>query len=116
MGIRVELVGQIENCIDKSLTYQFLCLGTDLEPPGSLSDNISYDFSFPRAVLPYETYAGIAARLRYFINVVINRSYGGSVTREEDFIVQNAIRKEELEENTPFRMELYLENILHLEV
>ncbi len=54
-----------------------------------MTDNISYDFSFSRVEMPYETFAGIAIRTRYFINVVINRSYG-KVTKEEDFLVHNA--------------------------
>ena len=43
-GIRVELIGVIENLYDKAQTSQFLTLMRDLEPPGSLSDNVTYDF------------------------------------------------------------------------
>lgn len=64
--------------------------------------------------MPYDCYTGIAVKLRYFINVVINRSYG-KVTKEEDFIVHNA--KSELEEeNPPIRMKIGLENMLDLEI
>jgi len=34
LGIMVELIGVIENCIDKTMTSQFLYVGRDLEPPG----------------------------------------------------------------------------------
>lgn len=38
-GIRVELIGQIENMIDKNQNSTFLSLVRDLEPPGTLTDN-----------------------------------------------------------------------------
>jgi vacuolar protein sorting-associated protein 26 len=36
-GIRVELVGQIENQFDKNQNTKFLSLMRDLEPPGTLT-------------------------------------------------------------------------------
>ena len=44
LGIRVELVGIIENLYDKNQNSVFLQLVRDLEPPGALNDNVSYDF------------------------------------------------------------------------
>lgn len=88
LGVRVELIGIIENLYDKNQNSQFLCLVRDLEPPGTLTDNVSYDFQFNRVEKQYETYNGIVVKLRYFINVVINRNYN-RITREEEFIVFN---------------------------
>lgn len=48
LGIRVELVGVIENLYDNKQNTTFLQLVRDLEPPGSLTDNMTYDFSFNR--------------------------------------------------------------------
>ena len=48
LGIRVELIGVIENLYDKNQNTTFLSLVRDLEPPGVLTDNVSYDFSFNR--------------------------------------------------------------------
>ena len=48
LGIRVELVGVIENLYDNKMNSIFLQLVRDLEPPGSLTDNMTYDFSFNR--------------------------------------------------------------------
>lgn len=58
----------------------------DLEPPGALTDNVNYDFQFNRVEKQFESYQGIVVRLRYYINVVINRSYN-KITAEEEFIV-----------------------------
>lgn len=48
-GIRVELIGQIENMIDKNQNSTFLSLVRDLEPPGTLTDNQQYEFAFNRS-------------------------------------------------------------------
>jgi vacuolar protein sorting-associated protein 26 len=116
LGIRVELLGTIENVMEKGQSaYQFLSLVKDLEPPGSLTDNISYDFGFSRVEMPYETFAGISHRTRYLISVVINRNYG-KVTQEEDFLVHNPIPSELIEENIPISMNIGLTGHLQLEV
>ena len=44
LGIRVELIGVIENLYDAKQNSVFLQLVRDLEPPGALNDNVSYDF------------------------------------------------------------------------
>jgi vacuolar protein sorting-associated protein 26 len=48
LGIRVELVGIIENLYDKNQNSIFLQLVRDLEPPGALTDNMTYEFKFNR--------------------------------------------------------------------
>ena len=64
LGIRVELIGIIENLYDAKQNSVFLQLVRDLEPPGSLNDNVSYDFQFNRVEKQYETYNGIVVRTR----------------------------------------------------
>ena len=86
MGIRVELIGVIENLYDKNQNSTFLQLVRDLEPPGSLTDNMTYDFSFNRVEKQFESYNGIVVRVRYYLNVVINRNYN-KISKEEEFIV-----------------------------
>lgn len=112
LGIRVELVGVIENLFDKTQNTTFLQLVRDLEPPGALTDNMTYDFSFNRVEKQFESYNGIVVRLRYFVNVVINRNYN-RITKEEEFIVQNTGK--EPEENEPIKMEVGIEECLHIE-
>ncbi len=78
----------------------------DLEPPGTLTDNVSYDFGFARVDMPNETFAGISFRTRYYINVSINRNYG-KITKEEDFLVHNPLVSEP-EVNPPIHMDFGL--------
>ena len=84
----------------------------DLEPPGSLTDNMTYEFAFNRVEKQFESYNGIVVRLRYFVNVVINRNYN-RVTKEEEFIVQNV--SEPPSSIVPIKMEVGIEECLHIE-
>ena len=84
----------------------------DLEAPGALTDNMTYDFDFKRVEKQFESYNGIVVRLRYYINVVINRNYN-RITKEEEFIVQNTGKAPE--ENEPIKMEVGIEECLHIE-
>ena len=111
-GIRVELIGIIENTFDPKQNSTFLQLVRDLEPPGSLTDDISYDFSFNRVEKQFESYNGIVVRVKYYLNVVINRNYN-RITKEEEFIVQNL--GEEPSTNPPIKMEVGIEECLHIE-
>jgi vacuolar protein sorting-associated protein 26 len=85
---------------------QFMSIVRDLEPPGALSDNISYDFGFSRFELPFETFAGISFRTRYYVNLIILRNYG-KITKEEDFLVHNPFTTEP-EVNPPISMDIGL--------
>ena len=60
----------------------------------------------------FESYNGIVVRLRYFINVVINRNYN-RITKEEEFIVYNTMPEPEI--NPPIKMEVGIEECLHIE-
>jgi vacuolar protein sorting-associated protein 26 len=93
----------------------FISLAKDLEPPGSLTDNISYDFAFSRVEMPYETFAGISYRTRYYVSVLINRNYG-KVTKEEDFLVHNPVSVDSIESNRPINLDIGLSGQLHLDV
>lgn len=112
LGIRIELIGIIENNFDNKANSQFLQLVRDLEPPGALTDNMTYDFAFNRVEKMFESYNGIITRVRYFLNVVINRNYN-KICKEEEFIVQNV--SEEPVSNPPVEMEVGIEEHLHIE-
>lgn len=102
----------IENFNDKAQNLQFLTLSRELEPPGTLTENSTYDFSFNNVEMQYESYCGISVRLRYFIQITINRSYG-KIKEEEEFVVFNPT--EEPESNAKLRMEVGIEEWLHIE-
>jgi vacuolar protein sorting-associated protein 26 len=111
-GIRVELIGVIENLIDPKQNQNFLQLIRDLEPPGSMTDNTTYPFAFNKCEKQFESYCGIMVRIRYYIHVVVTRQYN-KVTREEEFIVQNY--GEEPKINEPILTTVGIEDCLHIE-
>jgi vacuolar protein sorting-associated protein 26 len=84
----------------------------DLEAPGALTENGLWDFQFSRVEKQFESYNGIVIRLRYYINVVINRNYN-RITKEEEFLVAN-IGKEP-DQNRSIKMEVGIEECLHIE-
>lgn len=100
------MIGLIENFYDKNQNLQFLTLSRELEPPGTLSENATYDFNFNNVEMEYESYCGICVRLRYFILISINRSYG-TIREEEEFVVFNPTT--EPETNAKLRMEVGIE-------
>ncbi len=113
LGIRVELIGVIENLFDKTQTTNFINLGQELEPQGALTDSVEYTFSFNRVEKKFESYNGIVVRLRYFVNVIINRNYN-KITKEEEFIVYNPIEESAFVDK-PIKMEVGIEDCLHIE-
>lgn len=85
-----------------------------MEPAGILSENKSYKFKFPNFEKEYETFNGIAGRVRYFIRVVVARKF--NVVKEVDFAV--LLPDEEVERTTevvPMKMEVGIEDCLHID-
>lgn len=72
---------------NKDLSTEFTSLSKELEPAGILTENKSYKFKFPNFEKEYETFNGIAGRVRYFIRVVAAKNYKFSITKEVDFAV-----------------------------
>ena len=112
-GVRVELIGQIERYGDRSVV-DFLASTRDLEPPGELSAPKSLGFEFKHVEMQHESYHGINVRLRYFLRVVVSRSYASGVAQEFKFWVQNPVPAVP-EMNNSIRMEVGIEDCLHIE-
>lgn len=113
-GVKVELIGMIEMLQDRSNTYEFTSLVRELEPPGELSGSKAYPFEFNQAEKNYESYDGLNVRLRYFVRVTVNRQYSGKITHEETIRVFVSL-PEEPETNNSIKMEVGIEDCLHIE-
>lgn len=98
---------------DRSQSSDFLSVSRELEAPGTLHDDKTYEFIFSKADKPYETYSGIKIQLRYIIRVTINRGYSSKVIKEEEFAVSNV--EEEPETQSLIKMEVGIEDCLHIE-
>jgi hypothetical protein len=88
VGIRVELVGQIELFYDRGNHFEFTSLLKELAPPGVLTTSEEFPFDFTNVEKLHESYNGINVRLRYFIKFTIVRQYSTNITKEQEFWVQ----------------------------
>jgi len=112
-GLRIELVGKIESYVDAKQSSDFMSMGRELEPIGTLNEDKTYNFTFSKFEKQFETYSGIGIRLRYFLRVTINRQYAPKISKEKDFAVY--LPSIEPEETQNIKMEVGIEDCLHIE-
>jgi len=113
IGIKIELIGQIEFLYDRGNPYEFTSLVRELQPPGELTTDKQYAFEFANVEKAFETYTGTNVRLRYFLRVKITRQYASNITKLVDFAVQNITTEPEI--NNSIKMEVGIEDCLHIE-
>lgn len=111
-GIRIEFIGLIELYYDRGNHHEFLSLAKELARPGELTQNVSFDFEFSQVEKPYETYTGVNVRLRYFLRVTMGRRLT-DLTKELDLAVHTLATYPEM--NNPIKMEVGIEECLHIE-
>lgn len=112
-GVKVELIGQVAMPNDKAGTYDFFTITKDLEPPGSMFESKQYKFKFGAVDKQNETYHGVNVQLRYFVRVVVSKSYASNISKEIDMVVQNMYQPPDI--NNPLKMEVGIEDCLHIE-
>jgi len=116
LGIRVEFVGAIEMLYDHENSHEFTSLLRDLDDPGSITSARTYSFAFPQAMKAFDTYSGINVRLRYFIRVTVLRAqYTPNIVREFDLAVRHVQKEPTDVPSAPIRMEVGIEDALHIE-
>ena len=113
LGIKVEMIGQIELTQDKVSQYEFTSLVRELAAPGTLERSAQFHFDFNSVDKAYESYTGLNVRLRYFLRVTVARQYASNMVEELDFWVQNVNEKPEI--NNSIKMEVGIEDCLHIE-
>ena len=117
---------------DRSTIHEFITLSKLLGFPGELtestfigkpralrlhSDQIGdvvsiRDFNCPNVEKPYESYAGINVKLRYFLRLTIIKRFSNNVS-ERDICVQQLSQYPEI--NNSIKMEVGIEDCLHIE-
>lgn len=113
-GIKVEFIGSIDMLYDRENSQEFTSLVRHLDDPGTLTKQAQYTFQFTNAEKAFDTYSGINVQLRYFLRVTILRAqYTPDITKEVDICVQH--RNQDPQANTPIRMEVGIEDALHIE-
>jgi vacuolar protein sorting-associated protein 26 len=116
-GVKVELIGMIENHRDKRLTSKFITITKDLLPPGTLdNEKTLLEFEFSQFEKLYESYKGINVSVRYYISAIIGTKYK-NVVEEKEFFIYKPVEMKELvdeEKNIPIQMEIGIEEWLHI--
>uniref|UniRef100_UPI00358FA2A8 vacuolar protein sorting-associated protein 26B-A-like isoform X2 n=1 Tax=Myxine glutinosa TaxID=7769 RepID=UPI00358FA2A8 len=111
-GLKVEFVGHIEIFYERINTHEFVSLVKELAPPGKISQPTSFDFEFNHVEKPYESYRGQNINLRYFLRATLRRRLS-DVVQELELQVLRPSSQPELDK--PIRMEVGIEDCLHIE-
>eukprot|EP01001_Neometanema_parovale_P007556 NODE_3855_length_1153_cov_63.935922_g3668_i0.p1 GENE.NODE_3855_length_1153_cov_63.935922_g3668_i0~~NODE_3855_length_1153_cov_63.935922_g3668_i0.p1 ORF type:complete len:306 (+),score=53.69 NODE_3855_length_1153_cov_63.935922_g3668_i0:43-960(+) len=111
--VKCELVGQITVENDAKEVTEFTTLTSVLSENDYAEDTKVLEYSFKGSEMEFESYSGISARLRYFIRVTLSRSYAPTVVEEQEFWVQNVTEESEI--NSSIKMEVGIEDCLHIE-
>lgn len=91
-----------------------MSMSRELEPSGVLLQDMNYDFSFKNFEKLYETYYGKMIKLRYALKVTIKKNYN-SIQKEYEFGVLLPTTENDVDEVNPLKMEVGIEDCLHIE-
>mmetsp|Transcript_867 Transcript_867/g.1528 ORF Transcript_867/g.1528 Transcript_867/m.1528 type:complete len:299 (-) Transcript_867:287-1183(-) len=114
MGVKIELLGQIELFFERGNFYDFISLVRELEPPGELTTSKVHPFEFSRVEMQHESYNGINVRLRYVLRVTITRNYAANFVKDFKLWVRNLVDVPP-QINNSIKMEVGIEDCLHIE-
>ena len=93
--------------------YDFISLSKELLPPGSLYNTHTVPFNFRGVEKLHETYHGRNVSVKYFVQVEVKRQWLPPITAEHEVLVQ--IPGVEPSINEPIKMEVGIEDCLHIE-
>ncbi|XP_047315986.1 vacuolar protein sorting-associated protein 26A-like [Impatiens glandulifera] len=113
LGVKIELLGQIELYFDRGNFYDFTSLVRELDVPGEIYEKKTYPFEFSSVEMPYESYNGVNVRLRYILRVTLSRNFIGNIVEYQEFAVRNFTPRPSL--NNSIKMEVGIEDCLHIE-
>ena len=116
-GIRAELHGVIEKYGNIKKTKTFLNLDQNLCRPEEVTqDKVVLEFNFQNVKMPYESYKGDYAAVKYFIKVVILSTIK-NIDYEKEFAVVNPHNNSILgKDDEPIRMQVGMKNRLSLSI
>jgi hypothetical protein len=112
-GIKVDFIGQVEMFYERGSSHEFVSLSKELAAAGEITGVNEFPFEFSKVEKQYESYHGINVRLRYFVRVTVTRGLASTVTTEKDIWVHNYQVNPDV--NNPIKMEVGIEDCLHIE-
>lgn len=114
-GIRVQLIGQIEQAAERGNPSDFLSLSRDLAVVGDLTQQATLPFEFNSVEMEHDSYKGLQVRLKYLLRVTMQRPYGASIVRDFPFWVRNYKAIDTAPPTAAVKMEVGIEDCLHIE-
>jgi len=116
-GIKAELHGIIEKYGTINKTKHFLNLTSDISRPEEITqEKIFVDFLFQNVKLPYESYKGDYASVKYYIKIIILSTYK-SIECEKEFAVVNPYDSSILQNNDePIQLQVGMKKKLSLAI
>lgn len=94
--------------------YEFISIVKELAPPGSLSEvQTTIPFHFRNIEKQYETYHGCHVFVRYYLRVQVERKFFPPIQKDKEVVI--FIRKPQPTVDEPIKMEVGIEDCLHIE-
>jgi len=115
LGIRVQLIGQVETPADHGGHFEFTSLQCTLAEAGVIEGKgVTMPFEFLHADMVNESYNGAGVRLRYFLRATMFRGgLSSNVVKDMDIWVVNYDKPPQM--NNTIKMEVGIEECLHIE-
>ena len=116
-GIKAELHGIIERYGTIKKTKEFLNLKTDVSRPEEITrEKSTLNFGFKNVKMPYESYKGDYATVKYYVKIIITATYKNA-EYEQEFAVVNPYDSSILQNNDePIRMQVGMKDKLSLSI
>ena len=114
-GIKIELLGCIENISDAKDILKFISLTSELESIGILNNDVNtFPFQFKNVQKQYESFRGESRNIKYYLRLSIDTKFR-TLLYEQEFLVRNPEPVSILSENNqPIKLEVGIEDWLHL--
>ncbi len=112
-GIKIELIGLIDNVTDKKLSSKFITLTRDLEAPSTITNEVStYNFRFNNVEKQYETYNGISMKVRYILQATVLTKTRTHMQEIEFGVINPVMNK--ISNTSSIKLEVGIDEWLHL--
>mmetsp|Transcript_17370 Transcript_17370/g.32935 ORF Transcript_17370/g.32935 Transcript_17370/m.32935 type:complete len:394 (+) Transcript_17370:189-1370(+) len=117
LGVKIQFVGRVDvsqAILDGRSHHDFISHTKELQPPCTLyQSQTSLPFYFRTDAKPFESYHGRNVNVRYFVRVLVERKFLPAIKQDKDVLVQ--LLRHEPRLNEPIKMEVGIEECLHIE-
>eukprot|EP01130_Rhizamoeba_saxonica_P006767 TRINITY_DN2704_c0_g4_i1.p1 TRINITY_DN2704_c0_g4~~TRINITY_DN2704_c0_g4_i1.p1 ORF type:complete len:330 (+),score=49.72 TRINITY_DN2704_c0_g4_i1:45-1034(+) len=112
-GITIEFIGEVDLIYDRGHHHEFTNQVLSISEPGVISGEHDFKFYFDNDDKQYDSYYGLNARLRYYIKFTITRTFAPDIIGIQELWIRNYSEVPDL--NPPIKMEVGIEDCLHIE-